>query len=283
MEVGLAGTGGSAGWPQPGCRCASCERARSAGRRRAPAQVVVDGVLRIDSGRTPIRAPDAQHGGGGTSGGDVKPGVAGYRVERVPGGWDVTGRDGGRLLVGDGRGDGHGVPTVPPGGARPYDIVLLDMLEDPAQLGALRHRGLVHARTVVAVLHADHCVSSEEELARRCRFWGVIVPNDGDILAPAPGTGTARPATASTTALDTATASTATASTGSGLSQPRRVLVLGGARSGKSRHAELRLAPGQRPARRRLRVDRAGGGAPGQAPPVVADRGEPRCGRDPAF
>ena len=104
----------------------------------------------------------------------------------------------------------------------PYDIVLLDLLENPAKLGALRRRGLVHARTVVAVLHADHRVSSEEELFRRCQFWGAIVPGDGDILAATPGP---------------------RAGAGSGLSQPpRRVLVLGGARSGKSRHAELRLA-----------------------------------------
>ncbi len=100
--------------------------------------------------------------------------------------------------------------------------MLLDLLENPAQLGALRRRGLVLARTVVAVLHADHRVSSEEELFRRCQFWGAIVPGDGDILAATPGP---------------------RAGTGSGLSQPpRRVLVLGGARSGKSRHAELRLA-----------------------------------------
>ena len=135
----------------------------------------------------------------------------------MPGGWTVTGPDGGRLLVAD----GSGVTPQPPPGTRPYDLVLLDLLDDPAQLGALRHRGLVRAGTVAAVLHADHRVSSEEELARRCRFWGVIVPRDGDVLAVTPG---------------------ATAGGAVTPGPPRRVLVLGGARSGKSRHAELRLA-----------------------------------------
>src|SRR5258708_2944716 len=138
---GPAGTGGRGGWPQPHCRCASCERARSAGRRRAPAQVLVDGVLRIDSGRTPVCGPDVRHRGDGTGGGDVTAGVAGYRVKRVPGGWDITGPDGGRLLVGNGhgggRGGGHGATTAPPDrtgryATQPYDIALPHLLENPA-------------------------------------------------------------------------------------------------------------------------------------------------------
>ena len=215
MEVRLAGTGGDRGWPRPDCRCASCERARSAGRRRAPTRVLVDGVLGIDPGTPPVPGPAAP----------------GYRVERVPGAWAVTGPDGARLLVGDGPGDAdHGTHTRagarPAGGAGggPYDLVLLDLLDNPAQLGALRRRGLVHARTVAAVLHADHRISSEQELARRGRYWGVTVPDDGDVLTamPTPGSPAAGP--------------------GAGQGRSRRVLVLGGARSGKSRHAELRLA-----------------------------------------
>src|SRR5258707_6682905 len=100
VEIRLVGTGGRGGWPRPDCRCASCERARSAGRRRAPAHVLVDGVLRIGSGGPPCRASEARHAGDG----------AGYRLERVPGGWDVTGPDGARLLVGEWRGP----PTAPP-------------------------------------------------------------------------------------------------------------------------------------------------------------------------
>jgi len=202
MEVRLAGTGGGRGWPRPGCGCASCARARSAGRHRAPAQVLVDGVLRLGPGAA-SRPP------------------AGYQVGRLPGGWTVTGPDGARLLAAD----GSRVTPEPPAGAGAYGIVLLDLLEDPAQLGALRARGLVRAETVAAVLHADHRVSSEEELARRGRFWGVVVPRDGDVLT-APSTSPFPPQSRPPGLPD----------------QPRRVLVLGGARSGKSRHAELRLA-----------------------------------------
>jgi adenosylcobinamide kinase / adenosylcobinamide-phosphate guanylyltransferase len=214
MEVCLAGTGGGDGWPQPGCGCASCTRVRASGRTRAPARVVVDGVLRIGSGRPP----------------------PGYREQRLPGAWEVTAPDGGRLLVAD----GSGVTPEPPDGSRPYDIVLLDLLNDPAQLGALRSRGLVPARAVAALLHADHRVSSEDELARRCGFWGVLVPGDGDVLTALAGSAStsgqpARPA-------DPDPAPAAGGDPAARPGSPRRVLVLGGARSGKSRHAELRLA-----------------------------------------
>ena len=53
MEVRLAGTGGSGGWPQQGCECASCARIRAANRSRAPARVIVDGRLRVGSGEPP--------------------------------------------------------------------------------------------------------------------------------------------------------------------------------------------------------------------------------------
>jgi adenosylcobinamide kinase / adenosylcobinamide-phosphate guanylyltransferase len=212
MEVCLLGTGGGHGWPQPGCRCASCARAAAAGRHREPTRVLVDGVLRIEPGRAPAPSP-------------------GYRVGPGPGGWAVTGPDGARLLVGDGPGGGPGQPAEPGAGpgpgtgpGAPYDIVLLDLLGDPARLGALRHQGLVRPSAAVAVLAADHRVPSEEELARRCGYWGAVIPRDGDVLTAAPGTGP-----------DVGPA-------GPEPGQPRRVLVLGGARSGKSRHAELRLA-----------------------------------------
>ena len=206
MEVRLAGTGGRDGWPQPGCGCASCARVRAAGRARTPARVVVDGVLHIDSGGPP----------------------PGYEVQRMPGAWAVTAPDGGRLLVAD----GSGATPEPPAGSRPYDIVLLDLLDNPAQLGALRSRELLRARAVVAVLHADHRIPSEDELARRCGFWGVIVPGDGDVLTASAG--------ADATSGEPAAAVGREPAARPG--QPRRVLVLGGARSGKSRHAELRLA-----------------------------------------
>src|SRR5215469_7324466 len=113
MDIRLTGTGGSGGWPQPGCRCASCARARSAGRSRSPAQLLVDGALVLEPGA-------------GT-GADGPPG--GYRVVRIPGGWDVTSPGGARLLAADGSAN----TPEPPAGARPYDLALLDLLGDPAQ------------------------------------------------------------------------------------------------------------------------------------------------------
>jgi adenosylcobinamide kinase/adenosylcobinamide-phosphate guanylyltransferase len=214
------GTGGAGGWPQPGCRCASCARARSAGRRRAPAEVVVDGTLRLRPGEPPRRVSSESPGG--------------HRVQQVPGAWAVTGPDGARLLVAD----GSGRALAPPDSSGPYDVALLDLLEDPAQLGALRRRGLVGPATAIAVFCADHRISAEEELARRCRFWGVATPGDGDVITASPG-GAAR---AGGPGQPGGAGGSGQPGEAEDQAQPRRVLVLGGARSGKSRHAELRLA-----------------------------------------
>jgi len=203
MDVRFLGTGGPDGWPAPGCRCASCQRA-GAGPGRRPGGVLVDGVL-VDGA---LRAGAGPAGGGPAAGG-------GYRVEPVPGGWDLTGPDGGRLLIAAGPGQ---VPR-PPAGTRPFGLLVLDMLAAPEQLGALRAQGLAGPAATVAVLAADHRISSEAELARRCALWGVAVPGDGDTLSttrPAPGA--------------------------AGPGGPHRTLILGGSRSGKSREAELRLA-----------------------------------------
>jgi adenosylcobinamide kinase / adenosylcobinamide-phosphate guanylyltransferase len=211
MDVRFLGTAGPAGWPEPGCRCASCRRA-AAGGGRAPGGVVVDGRLRIDPGRPPA--------GGGPR----------YRIEPVPGGWDVTGPDGGRLLIAAAPGQ---VPR-PPAGTPPFDLVLLDLLAGPAQLGALRAQGLAGPAATAAVLWADHRITSEAELARRCGLWRAAVPGDGATLS----TGRA----AGQVPASPATASPAPADAGPPGPGPHRTLVLGGARSGKSREAELRLA-----------------------------------------
>jgi adenosylcobinamide kinase/adenosylcobinamide-phosphate guanylyltransferase len=109
---------------------------------------------------------------------------------------------------------------APPEGSAPYDVAFLDLLGDPAQLGWLRARGFITAGTVTAVAFADHRVPSEAELARRCGFWRVRLAGDGEAIDPARSVPKDRDAGAGT----------------------RRVLVLGGARSGKSERAELRLA-----------------------------------------
>jgi adenosylcobinamide kinase/adenosylcobinamide-phosphate guanylyltransferase len=134
----------------------------------------------------------------------------GYRILRVSGGWEVTSPDGERLLYGG----------VPEEGAAAYDIAVLDLVGEPAHLGLLRRRGLITADTVTVVAFADHRVSSEGELRRRCGFWGVMLAGDGDAVT------TDRSAKKR---IDPRHA-------------PWRVLVLGGARSGKSEHAELRVA-----------------------------------------
>ena len=226
MRVLVEGSGGSAGWPQPGCRCASCLHRVTDGNVRIRSTIVVDGLLRLgagDAGTGDAGTGDAGTGDAGTGDAGTGESAAGYRVRRLAdlrdggaGGWDVTAPDGGRLLYPG----GPGAVPAPPESAAPYDVAFLDLLGDPAQLGWLRARGLITAGTVTAVAFADHRVPSERELARRCGFWRVRLVRDGEAIDPArsarkgfdllPGT--------------------------------RRVLVLGGARSGKSERAELRLA-----------------------------------------
>ncbi len=199
MDALLIGTGGASGWPEPGCSCASCLRARSSGTSRAAGQVVVDGSLTLRPGLAPEPAgPIARH-----------------QVRAVPGGWDITGPDGGRLLAAAGPGQ---VPA-PPDGTRPFDLALLDLLASPAQLGRLRAAGLVQPHASVAALYTDHRVTSAAELARRCDLWGATAGRDGQLIA-GPDPAAAR----------------------AGQVRPHRTLIVGGARSGKSREAELRLA-----------------------------------------
>lgn len=213
MRVELTGTAGPDGWPAPGCRCASCRRA-AAGGGRGPASVLVDGTVRLD--RALLAGPAVPADGTAGRPGWAAGGHRGYRITPIPGGWDITGPAGRRLLAG-----AHGRAPDPPPGAGGYDIALLDLIADPWQLGRLRRRGLVTGRTVVAAVHADHRVSSPAELARRCLLWGALAAADGEVLT-APGSGPA--------------------GAGAGIRPACRTLVLGGARSGKSAEAELRLA-----------------------------------------
>lgn len=205
MDVLLAGTGGTDGWPQPGCGCASCRRASYAGPPRRPGEVVVDRILTFRPGQPPQRGTDS-------------PSSAPPRVDAVPGGWDITSAAGGRLLLTAGPGQ---VP-LPPRGADAYDIALLDLLTRPTQLGRLRSAGLVHARTTVVAVYTDHRISSAAELARRCELWQVLHGEDGLQV--------------------TSSAPPQQAAAGDGGRQPHRTLIVGGARSGKSAEAELRLA-----------------------------------------
>jgi adenosylcobinamide kinase / adenosylcobinamide-phosphate guanylyltransferase len=218
VHVLLTGTGGADGWPHDGCRCASCMRARLAGVRRAPGQVRVDGVL--DFGvRQLMTSPTATTG-------TASPASSAHRITPLPGGIEVTSPDGGRLLLAAGPTQ---VPDPAPGSA-PYDIALLDLLASPAQLGHLRAAGLVSDQTIVVAMYCDHRISSEQELARRCQVWGVAVGHDGQLIS---SRDPARPGV---------TGSAGTAVSASGPVRPHRTLIIGGARSGKSTEAELRLA-----------------------------------------
>ncbi len=176
MKIDVRSSGGTGGWPEPGCRCASCLRAAD-GPPRGPFRVLVDGVLELT-------AAGVTGDGDGDGGGGAEAGKVGHRVRPLAGGWDVTAPDGTRLLAGAGAGAS---PEVPPGTAR-YDSALLDLVGDPAQLGRLRGTGAVTGSTLVLAMFADHRVRSERELARRCAIWGAVLPRDGQVFTvPGPG------------------------------------------------------------------------------------------------
>ena len=108
MRVLVEGSGGSAGWPQPGCRCASCLRREADGNVQR-STIVVDGLVRFgiedaeggDAGGGDAGGGDAEGGdagggdagGGDAGGGDAEGGDAGGRDAE---GGDAGGRDTGR-------------------------------------------------------------------------------------------------------------------------------------------------------------------------------------------
>ncbi|MFF5443533.1 bifunctional adenosylcobinamide kinase/adenosylcobinamide-phosphate guanylyltransferase [Streptomyces sp. NPDC012888] len=242
MELTLLGTGTPEGLPRPGCPCAAC--ALSVGTRaRAATALLVDGALLLDL--TPgavLAAARAGHSLGGVrqvllthphdgpavelppglpAAGRVPDGrelsvISGHRVRAVPmdapgTGYEVTGPDGDRLLY------------LPPGGApagvrpgRPYDMVVADVLGRPDAIARLRASGGIGPATDVIAVHLDHDVPPGRELERRCAAAGARAVPDGSTLLV--GEYHAVP------------------------DVPRRTLVLGGARSGKSVEAEQRLA-----------------------------------------
>ncbi|MDX2393181.1 MULTISPECIES: bifunctional adenosylcobinamide kinase/adenosylcobinamide-phosphate guanylyltransferase [unclassified Streptomyces] len=245
MELTLLGTGTPEGLPRPGCPCAAC--AVSVGTRsRAATAVLVDGALLLDltpgavlagarAGHSlagvrqvllthphdgpPVELPPGLPAAGRVPDGREVTVISGHRVRAVPmdapgTGYDVTGPDGSRLLY------------LPPGGApagtdgttarRAYDMVLADVLGRPEALARLRASGAVGPATDVIAVHLDHDTPPGRELERRCAAAGARVVPDGTTVVAgdyheAPDV-------------------------------PRRTLVLGGARSGKSFEAERRLA-----------------------------------------
>ncbi|KIZ18160.1 bifunctional adenosylcobinamide kinase/adenosylcobinamide-phosphate guanylyltransferase [Streptomyces natalensis] len=249
MELTLLGTGAPAGLPRPDCPCAACAAAVGDEARAATA-LLIDGALLIDL--TPGPAFAAARAGTSLAGvrqvllshphdgpalevpaglptpGRVADGrelalLDGHRVKAIavdiPGtGYEITGTEGERLLylppggAPAGLDDGHGHGQ----GGGPYDMVLLDVLERPDGLARLRATGAVDAATDVVAVHIDHGAPPGPELHRRLAAAGARTVPDGASLVV--GEYHAVP------------------------DLPRRTLVLGGARSGKSAEAERRLA-----------------------------------------
>ncbi|MCX9190868.1 bifunctional adenosylcobinamide kinase/adenosylcobinamide-phosphate guanylyltransferase [Carbonactinospora thermoautotrophica] len=162
-------------------------------------------------------------------------GLGGYRVRVLAAApcdaeavlYDVTGPDGSRLLYAPVTGPLPEETLTRVAGAA-YHLVLLeethgdrpdaaprhlDLVTFGRQVAELRRRGAVVEGTDVVAVHLGHGNPPAPELARRLAAYGARVVPDGTLLtvgAPPPR-------------------------------RPRRVLVLGGARSGKSAEAERRL------------------------------------------
>ncbi|MFF0215962.1 bifunctional adenosylcobinamide kinase/adenosylcobinamide-phosphate guanylyltransferase [Streptomyces vinaceus] len=258
MELTLLGTAAPEGLPRPGCPCAGCAASVGAHARAATA-VLVDGVLLLDAtpgaGAAAARAGHAPSGiryvlparpqESGPAGAEL-PGLppparlpaghelaaaSGHRVRAVPvdvpgTGYAVTGPDGPRALylppgaapagpAAEFPGGGEGADLADRAGEHPYEVVVADVLGRPEVLARLRASGAVGPGTDVIAVHLDHDDPLGAELARRCAAAGArVVPDGAAVLA-------GRPAPAPAV--------------------PRRTLVVGGTRSGKSLQAERRL------------------------------------------
>jgi adenosylcobinamide kinase / adenosylcobinamide-phosphate guanylyltransferase len=242
VELTLLGTGAPAGLPRPDCPCAVCATARGPEARAATA-LLVDGALLLDL--TPGAALAAARAGhslvgvrqvllthphdgppldlpaGLPTAGRVPDGreltlISGHRVRALPmdhpgTGYEVTSPDGDRLLY------------LPPGaapaglaeGLAAYEMVVADVVGRPDAIARLRASGAIGATTDVVAVHLDHDAPGGPELTRRLAAAGARAVPDGTTLIV--GEYHAVP------------------------DVPRRTLVTGGARSGKSLEAERRL------------------------------------------
>ncbi|MFD5798087.1 bifunctional adenosylcobinamide kinase/adenosylcobinamide-phosphate guanylyltransferase [Streptomyces diastatochromogenes] len=243
MEVTLLGTGAPAGLPRPDCPCAVCATALGPDARAATA-LLVDGTLLLDltpgaafaaarSGHSlggvrqvllshPHDGPAVEVPAGLPQPGRVPDGrelalLTGHRVRAVAmdaggTGYAVTGPDGQRLLYLPPGGAPAGLEGAP---AEMYQMVFADVVGRPDALARLRAVGSVGPTTDVVAVHLDHDVPQGAELRRRLAAAGARAVPDGTTLVV--GVYEDVP------------------------DVPRRTLVLGGARSGKSLEAERRL------------------------------------------
>ncbi|MHB9862390.1 bifunctional adenosylcobinamide kinase/adenosylcobinamide-phosphate guanylyltransferase [Streptomyces sp. YIM S03343] len=243
MDLTLLGTGAPEGLPRPDCPCAACATATGPDARAATA-LLVDGVLLFDltpgaafaaarAGRSlgTVRQVLLTHPHGGPAlevpAGLPQPGrvpdgqeltlLTGHRVRALatdaPGtGYAVTGPDGLRLLY---LPPGTAPAGLEEGDGTSYNMVLLDVVGRPDALARLRAVGAVGPTTDVVAVHLDHDVPPGGELRRQLAAAGARAVPDGTTLTVG----------AYEDVPDV----------------PRRTLVLGGARSGKSVEAERRL------------------------------------------
>jgi adenosylcobinamide kinase/adenosylcobinamide-phosphate guanylyltransferase len=191
---------------------------------------------------------------------------------------DVTGPDGARLLYACDTGAPLPAAAREALAGRAFDVVLmeenngdrpgfgehLDLASFASVLAELRRRGAVVAATRVVAVHLSHRNPPGDVLARRLELMGAELLPDGAVIDTKSGTTTRLvpvgfPATAPTRAEIPGPAGTEPTAgpgrasplygtgpgerpAGGGPARPRRVLITGGSRSGKSAEAERRLA-----------------------------------------
>ncbi|WP_328870810.1 bifunctional adenosylcobinamide kinase/adenosylcobinamide-phosphate guanylyltransferase [Streptomyces sp. NBC_00287] len=243
MELTLLGTGAPAGLPRPECPCAACAGALGADSRAATA-LLVDGSLLLDltpgvafaaarAGRSlagvrqvllshPHDGPAVEVPAGLPAPGRVPDGrelalLTGHRVRAMAmdaggTGYAVTGPGGQRLLY---LPPGSAPAGIEDGDIGTYDMVVADVMGRPDALARLRAVGAIRPTTDVIAVHLDHDVPPGGEVRRRLASLGARAVPDGTTLVV--GAYEEVP------------------------DVPRRTLVLGGARSGKSVEAERRL------------------------------------------
>ncbi|MFJ6698753.1 bifunctional adenosylcobinamide kinase/adenosylcobinamide-phosphate guanylyltransferase [Streptomyces sp. NPDC091272] len=241
MELTLLGTAAPTGLPRPDCPCANCAGARGA-HARAATSLLVDGALLLDltpgaalaaarSGHSlggvrqvllthphdgpPVELPPGLPRAGRVPDGQELTLISGHRVRAMPmdspgTGYEVTSAEGDRLLYLP-----RGGSPAGDGGTRPYDLVVMDVVGRPDALAKLRGLGAVTSATDVVAVHLDHDLPAGAETDRRLASLGARAVPDGTTLV----LGEYRDVP----------------------ELPRRTLVLGGARSGKSVEAERRL------------------------------------------
>lgn len=249
MELTLLGTGAPEGLPRADCPCAVCAACvRGRTHARAATSVLVDGTVLLDLTPGPAfaaaRAGRSLHGVRQVLLSHPHDGpamelpaglpaplrvserqdlalISGHRVRAValdsPGtGYQVTGPAGERLLYLPPGAAPAGLEEDGVGAAVPYDMVLLDVLGRPEALARLRGVRAVGPATDVVAVHIGHDVPPGPELHRRLAAAGAHTEPDGTTLLVGDYPDVPE--------------------------IPRRTLVLGGARSGKSAEAEARLA-----------------------------------------